>query len=239
MKELVRANIEVIWQLVLFFILLFSGWATPTDIVVIYAIETIVIGLFHALKMVFIGFSKGIGERFEIFGLTIFFLFHYGVFVFIQTTFFFVFLSTGDERIVDDFGLENFQTVLGFEGVQIAIVVLSVSLTIRLYRNFIRPRRYAIVDVKKYMFVPYLRVVIQQFVAILPGFFFIFLDGGFAAAIILILLRAAVEFVLNTIGKKPEMKAKVVDFLLKQGGKNEKAVEKEEIEDFIQLVLDE
>jgi hypothetical protein len=159
--------------------------------------------------------------------------------VFVQTTFFFVFLSSGDARIADEIGLGNFQTVLGFEGVQIAIAVLSISLTIRLYRNFIRPRRYASIDVNKYMFVPYLRVVVQQFVAILPGLFFILFDGGFVAAIILILLRAAVEFILNSISKNPEMKVKVVEFIFKQGKKNEKVLEKKEIEDFIQLVLDE
>ena len=239
MKNFFRSNLEVLWQVLLFTIMLVSGWATPTEIVIIYAIETVIIGAFHALKMLIAGFGSTRNSGVNALGWTLFFAIHYGFFTFIQTTFFFVFLSMSDDRIVDDFGLQNFQTALGFEGVQIAIAVLSVSLLIRLYRNFIRPARYLTVDIKSYMFVPYLRIVIQQFVAILPGFFIIFFDGGYVAAFILILLRAILEMFLNRMKTNAAFTEKCVNYLAAQSAKNEKGVDKKELRDFLQLVLEE
>ena len=63
--------------------LLYLGKATPMTILFVYFLETIIIGLFNALKMLWsiqFGNHKG-------FFLIFFFLFHYGFFVAIQSIF--------------------------------------------------------------------------------------------------------------------------------------------------------
>lgn len=242
--EIVRSNLDTVFQVILLFAFLAIGWATPTDIVIIYALETILIGVFHVIKMLVVNFHPGNkNETNPISGIfyTIFFMVHYGFFVFIQTTFFFVFLSMNDDRISDGIGFENFWRVLQFDGVQLSVAVVSVALFIRMIRNFFWTGRYKKVVLLEYMFVPYLRIIIQQFVAIVPGFFIIFFDGGLVAAILIILLRAALEIVLTKAKHNEEFKKKCADYLFKQSLKaNEKpTVTSEQAERFIDMVVNE
>lgn len=242
--EILRANLDTLFQVILLFVLLAIGWATPTDIVIIYALETILIGLFHVVKMLVVNFhpdnkeeSSGIPGVF----LIIFFLIHYGFFVFIQTTFFFVFLSMNDDRISDSFGFENFWNVLQFDGVQISVAVVSIALLIRMIRNFFWTGNFKRVGLLEYMFVPYLRIFVQQFVAIVPGFFILFFDGGLIAAILVILLRAALEVILTKAKRNEEFKKKCADYLFKQNDKpgQKSKITDEQAERFIDMVINE
>ena len=96
LKVLFTLENKNVWLTALFYIaLIIIGKLSATEFVIVYALETIIIGVFHAIRMLTITFlsNKMINDKGKGIGLTLFFLVHYGFFVFIQTTFFFVFLS--------------------------------------------------------------------------------------------------------------------------------------------------
>ncbi|OFZ07426.1 MAG: hypothetical protein A3D92_13975 [Bacteroidetes bacterium RIFCSPHIGHO2_02_FULL_44_7] len=237
MIHFVRTYLDVIWQCLLYVLLLFSGWASPPDIVVIYAIETIVIGIFHAFRMLILTYGSTPDNRKNGLGMTLFFLVHYNMFTFIQTGFFFVFLAMSDERISSGFDFQNFITVLKIEGVQLALLVMLLSQAIRLYFNFIRKADYRNMEVRTYMFVPYLRILVQQFVAIIPGLFILFLDGGFAAAILLILLRSLLDGFLARMRGDVAFINKSADYLVKRSNAQGKTLDRSQVQKFLELVV--
>ena len=243
LKDLFTLDNKNVWLTALFYIaLIVIGRLSATEFVIVYALETIVIGIFHAIKMLTITFfsdsmknDKGKGV-----GLTLFFLVHYGFFVFIQTTFFFVFLSMGDDRISDSLGVSNFLNVLQFEGVQIALVLMIISHAFKFWFNFYKNKRYQEVELALYMFQPYVRIIIQQFVAIIPGFFIILGNGGYAVAVVLILIRTIVDIFLSQIKNDERMFQKAVNFFMKDYKKNnDKRLEEEKVIQFLKMVTEE
>lgn len=243
LKDLFTLENKNVWLTALFYIaLILIGKLSATEFVIVYALETIIIGIFHAIKMLTITFlsedmknDKGKGI-----GLTLFFLVHYGFFIFIQTTFFFVFLSTGDDRITDSLGVSNFLTVLQIEAIQVALGLMIITYALKFWFNFYKNERYKNVDIGLYMFQPYLRIFIQQFVAIIPGFFIIFGNGGFAVAIVLIVIRTLVDLYLAQIKNNEVAFQKAVDFFMKDYKKNDdKRLEEEKVVQFLKMVTEE
>lgn len=243
LKDLFTLENKNVWLTALFYIaLIIIGKLSATEFVIVYALETIIIGIFHAIRMLTITFfsDKMINEKGKGIGLTLFFLVHYGFFVFIQTTFFFVFLSIGDSRISDSLGVSNFLTVLQFDGVRIALALMIISHFFKYWFNFYRNERYQKVEVALYMFQPYLRIFIQQFVAIIPGFFIIFGNGGFVVAIVLILIRTLVDLWLTQIKTNEVAFQKAVSFFMKDyKGNNDKRLEEEKVVEFLKMVTEE
>ncbi|SHJ39026.1 DUF6498-containing protein [Flavobacterium haoranii] len=243
LKDLFTLDNKNVWLTALFYIaLIVIGRLSATEFVIVYALETIIIGIFHAIKMLTITFGSNYmkNDKAKGVGLTLFFLVHYGFFVFIQTTFFFVFLSMGDDRISDSFGLSNIITVLQFEGIQVALVLMLFSHIFKFWFNFYNNQRYQNVEIGLYMFQPYVRIIIQQFVAIVPGFFIIFGNGGLAVAIVLILIRTIVDIFLSQIKNDERMFQKAVDFFMKDYKKNEdKRLEEEKVIQFLKMVTEE
>lgn len=237
MVSFIRDYLDVIWQFLLYLVLLSTGLASPVDIVIIYAIETVLIGLFHAMRMVVVSFSSTSVETGKGLGLTLFFLAHYNLFTFIQTGFFFSFLASSDDRFEGGMGLKNWETVLGSEGVQWALIVLTITLTARFYIHFLLPGNYHEIRVDRYMFVPYIRIFIQQFVAIIPGLFVIFFDGGYIAALLLIVLRSLLDTWLARMKKKPDYTDKFVHYLMKKGMDAKQKLNPAEIREFLEMVV--
>ncbi|BCY28401.1 DUF6498-containing protein [Flavobacterium okayamense] len=243
LKELFSLEYKNVWLTALFYIaLILIGRLSATEFVIVYALETIIIGVFHAIKMLTITFLSNSmkNEKDSGLGLTLFFLVHYGFFVFIQTTFFFVFLSMGDDRISDGLGMGNFLTVLQFEGVQAALVLMLFSHIFKYWFNFYKNKRYEETNLALFMFQPYVRIIIQQFVAIVPGFFIIFGNGGYAAAIVLILIRTGVDLFLARIKSNEKAFQKAVDFFMKDYKKNDdERLEEEKVIAFLKMVTEE
>lgn len=228
---------SAILQAIFLLVLVFIGFANPADIVIIYALETMLIGVFHIFKMLVITLKGGKDSAAGFFYIP-FFLVHYGMFVSIQTIFFFVFISQGDDRLAGVSGIDLYFTALQFPGVQAAGLVIIVALTLRFFIHFINGKHYENTDIKLYMFLPYPRVIIQQFVAILPGFFLFFSNGAIVAAIILIGLRLGWDLLLERIQYNEAFKAKAVRYL-SQPNDEGKSLSQEEARDFMELVLKE
>lgn len=243
LKDLFTSENKNVWLTALFYIaLLIIGKLSATEFVIVYALETIIIGIFHAIKMLTITFlsdemknDKGKGI-----GLTLFFLVHYGFFVFIQTTFFFVFLSMGDDRISDSLGVSNFLTVLQIEAIQVALGLMIVTYALKFWFTFYKNKRYNNVEIALYMFQPYVRIIIQQFVAIVPGFFIIFGNAGIAVAIVLIIIRTLVDLFLTQIKNNEVAFQKAVNYFMKDYKKNnDKRLEEEKVVEFLKMVTEE
>lgn len=243
LKTLLTRENKSVWLNALFYIaLIVVGRLSATEFVIVYALETMIIGVFHAIKMLTITFlsSEMKNKRGEGVGLTLFFIVHYGFFVFIQTTFFFVFLSMGDDRISDSFGLSSFLTVLQFKGVQMALVLMLLSHAFKYWFNFYKNYRFQEVNLALYMFQPYVRIIIQQFVAIIPGFFIVFGNGGIAVAIVLIIIRTLVDLFFAKIKTSEVAFQKAVNFFMKDyKGNNDKRLEEEKVVQFLKLITEE
>ncbi|MGV7104933.1 DUF6498-containing protein [Flavobacterium sp. U410] len=243
LKDLFTLENKNVWLTALFYIvLILIGKLSATEFVIVYALETIIIGIFHGIKMLTITFlsDKMKNDKGKGIGLTLFFLVHYGFFVFIQTTFFFVFLSMGDDRISDSLGALNFLTVLKIEGVQVALVLMLFSHIFKYWFYFYKNKRYQDVEISLYMFQPYVRIVIQQFVAIVPGFFIVFENGGYAVAIVLILIRTGVDLYLAKIKNDEAVFRKAVNLIMKDYKKNnDKRLEEEKVIQFLKMVTEE
>lgn len=243
LKTLLTRENKSVWLNALFYIaLIVVGRLSATEFVIVYALETMIIGVFHAIKMLTITFlsSEMKNKRGEGVGLTLFFLVHYGFFVFIQTTFFFVFLSIGDDRVSDSFGLSSFLTVLQFKGVQMALVLMLLSHAFKYWFNFYKNYRFQEVNLALYMFQPYVRIIIQQFVAIIPGFFIVFGNGGIAVAIVLIIIRTLVDLFFAKIKTSEVAFQKAVNFFMKDyKGNNDKRLEEEKVVQFLKLITEE
>lgn len=242
LKDLFIPENKNVWLTALFYIaLIVVGRLSATEFVIVYALETVIIGVFHGIKMLTITFlSSGMKDnRGNGIGLTLFFLVHYGFFVFIQTTFFFVFLSMGDSRISSSFGISNFLTIFQLEGVKIALVIMLFSYVLKYWFNFYSNKRYQRINLGLYMFQPYVRTVIQQFVAIIPGFFIVFGNGGLAVAIVLILIRTTVDLFFAQIKTNEVAFQKAVNFFMKDyKGNNDKRLEEEKVVQFLKLIIE-
>ena len=104
--------------------------------------------------------------------------------------------------------------------------------------NFVINGKYQEVDISFYMFQPYLRIVIQQFAAIVPGFFIIIGHSGIALGIILVLLRSLADLVIMNIKNNEILFEKVVNYL-EHNQKENKSTSKEEITSFVKMIVEE
>lgn len=232
------------WLASLFYILLvLVGQLSPVEVVVVYALETVVIGLFHIVRLASFPFLSNIKENSigTTVGAVLFFTLHYGFFVFIQTTFFFVFLSFGSDVITSNLGWKNYITVLSIPKIQIALFFMMIMHGYRFYFNFLKPKIYNQCSVMVYMFQPYLRIVVQQFVAILPGLFLLIDKKGFAVAIILIVLRTLVDVLLFHLKENENVFKKAVTYLSqpKRNSKNQKPANPEDVAVFLKMFINE
>ena len=201
--------------------LLYLGKVSPISILFVYFLETIVIGLFNALKMFWsIQFGKHKG-----FGLVFFFLFHYGFFVAIQSIFgFALFGIEGNTVIKEPFSLfENYAIILQLEDIKYALPAIVLTHLGKFITDFIQNEKYKKFAPSEIMFKPYVRIFIQQFVVIISFFFIVLTNAGFIAAILLILFRLLVDLVLESVKEN----SKTLDVLAEKLA-NEKA-SKEEI----------
>ncbi|OIP46991.1 MAG: hypothetical protein COZ16_12080 [Flavobacteriaceae bacterium CG_4_10_14_3_um_filter_31_253] len=185
------------------FFLLYLGKISPLTVLFVYFLETIIIGIFNALKMfctIKLGNSSG-------YGTIVFFLFHYGFFVAIQSIFAFAIFSIGDTIVFKEpFHLiDNYSIILNLADILYALPAIIFTHVGKFFTDFIGHQKYLKFDIQEIMFSPYVRIFIQQFVVILSSFFIIISESGIFAAILLILLRFFIDLVMEAIKEKSEM----------------------------------
>jgi len=155
------------------------------EIVMLYVIETIIVGFYNVLKMSFVRSDK---KSFTI----LFFIFHYNFFILIQSIFVIVLIG-GDN--VDSMGpdigqgFHNLFNLFSSRDFKIAILLILISYGMATYKNFIKPKMYVNSNLEKLMFEPYKRIFVQQFMTIGGAFIVMALQASMGFLIILILMK--------------------------------------------------
>lgn len=232
-----NSNWIVILNALFLIVLLLTGKANPMAIVFAYIFETVIIGVIHVMKFFLViryTNQPGIVEKgIANYALILFFIFHYGFFIFIQSSFLYMafFFETNKSITIN---LESIRVIMSLKGFNVAMISISFIHVIELFFNFIKNKRYYHQDIKKYFSKPYLRIFIQQFVVIIPFFFMVFSSQiGLVAALLLIAIRTTIDFYLNDIGKRPRRLEKIARFLTKN-----KPEEYEETKESLKVFLD-
>ncbi|MGJ8743007.1 DUF6498-containing protein [Polaribacter sp.] len=182
--------------------LLYIGKATAMSILFAYFLETIIIGIFNALKMLgSLSYGKSKNIKSENYGLVLFFLIHYGFFIAIQSIFgFSLFGIEGNGIIKEPFNIiENYTAILNLEEIQYALPAIVFTHLGKFIVDYIKNEKYKVFTATEIMFKPYVRIFIQQFVVILSFFFIVFGEAGIIAAILLILFRLIIDLSLESI----------------------------------------
>ena len=163
----------------------FLGWS-PTEVFMVYALETVIIGFFTLLKMgivtIFrktdIWYNQGSSSRVSGLFFMFFFLVHYGMFVAIQTGMFIEVSGIGKEYHLGffDFFL-HWPKYFTNGNLQYMLLGFFISYGFNMVWNFIRPGQYRTISMTLLMFQPYGRIFIQQVTVILGSIFLSFGAG--------------------------------------------------------------
>jgi hypothetical protein len=192
-----NSNIYIAAVFVMF--LFFIGSISAIAVLFAYFLETIIIGLFIIIKMLYIiqNSSEYKGSQY---GKILFFIVHYGGFVAIQSIFAFSYIESEDlNTISDSFSLiDNYITIFQLENIWILLGLTIFSHAYNLITVFINEKRYLEITASEIMITPYVRIVVQQFVVILAGFF-LFWSSSAAAVVILVIIRTFVDCVIISI----------------------------------------
>ncbi|WP_157547301.1 DUF6498-containing protein [Kordia zhangzhouensis] len=189
-----------IWLNVLFVVtLLFTGETDAFSIIIAYFMETLIIGAIHAVKMYIIlkhANRKNVqrtpnnGS-----GMIVFFLFHYTFFVAVQAIFVFALLEMKDPKIDAFHLLANVQHIFqNYEGIYPILWSLFIFNIADFFFNFITLKEYEQTTIEKSFGGPYGRIFIQQFAVILGFFFFLFSFALDVIALLIVCIKALVDF---------------------------------------------
>lgn len=199
----------------------FYGW-DANRIFLFYCLETILIGIFNVFKMLTVIFwGKEVAPEnkydypnfFRIF-MVIFFIFHYGFFVFIQTQIFFAISNVMESR---SFGVsyEKVWHSLGAEG-HLLLGLFASYYLLDFISNFINNGKYKTAVLEEQMFLPYVRIFVQQFVVIAGGIFLMFKANS-----LFILVFIGIKIIFEILSANGQMEAYV-----KKNMKKEKELSK-------------
>lgn len=184
--------------------LLFLGKISGITILFIYFFETIIIGAFNVVKMFLI---LNIGQKHKNskgnfkYGIVLFFIFHYGFFVAIQSIFgFAMFEMEGSIAIKEAFNLlDNYSLLLSSDGIKFALPVIFFNHMSWFVTGFLREKKYDYFTASEMMFKPYVRIFVQQFVVIISMFFIILFKSGLIVGTLLIVIRLCIDLSLEAI----------------------------------------
>lgn len=181
-----------------------SGAVSASTIIFSYFLETIIIGVFNAIKMACARKPNEQKEGFGKVGSILFFLVHYGGFVAIQSIFAFSFIAVAGDEPIEPFNLiTNYTLLLHQENMWILVVSLFITHGYTFLMVFIKEDRFLEISPMEIMFAPYLRIFVQQFVVILSGFFLFFEQAAFAVVLLLV-TRTAVDILILEMRSKSE-----------------------------------
>ncbi len=187
-----KENIVIILSNILLVVgMIIFNWS-PISVFALYMLETIIIGILHGLKMLFIGtLSKEEGSNVKVFFSIPFFLFHFMFFVFIQASL--ILPKNGNSLF------SGFQELFSFVHGQylywlIAIAVFNLYVVTKdLFFN----DRYKDVSIDKVFFEPYPRIFIQQFTVIFGAGLMMFTGSYWGLLVVFIIVKTIAEITIS------------------------------------------
>ena len=176
----------------------FLGW-NPTEAFIVYALETLIVGILTILKMLIVTFTRHSDEwpangkvtQQSGFFFIFFFIFHFGLFALVQTTIF----SQSAGITPPGSGMMHFffnwYTYIN-EDIAYMLGAFIVGYIVKSFIPFIINGEYKTVPLIVLMFQPYGRIFIQQFTVII-GSMFLTLGLGKVFILIFALIKIAFE----------------------------------------------
>lgn len=203
------------------------NWKAET-ILLTYFFETIAVGFIHIFKLfaTFLYSTKSSGQKGKhpasSFFYIPFFAIHYFFFVFIQSVFVFAFFTSAIPGLKDSFDVwGNYKYLLGIPEYFMAFLsVILVNVAFAL-KNFFLPKKYLNKELESLFTQPYLRIFIQQFVTILTGFTFLFINAALISALILIFFRLIIDLALNYAIYDLDFRNRLINFIYKSKDQND------------------
>ncbi len=172
----------------------FEGWDAK-QIFIVYCMETVIIGIINVIKMACITILVRKKDVWENGGSStmqsgwffiLFFIVHYGFFVFVQTQIFFSVSKIAPEGSLL-MSYIKIPELLGKNG-RLMLLIFIAYYTMQSFFDFFNSGTYKTISLGRQMFEPYMRIFVQQFVVILGSFFL-----GFGGTEIFILIFIAVK----------------------------------------------
>ena len=183
---------------------LFEGW-DPKQMFLVYCLETIIIGIYNVIKMMMVTLDRkkdvwegAGGSRVMVRGwfFILFFIVHYGFFVFVQTG---IFAGVTGLSTKGAFGPFTFITsifsYLNIDAKTVLYIFIAVY-GLRMFTDFILSGKYHETSLGVLMFQPYVRIFIQQFVVILGSIFLAF-GAGKIFMVIFVCIKIFAEVFMN------------------------------------------
>jgi hypothetical protein len=215
----------------------------PLFVVMAYFFETIIIGVIHMFKMgvvLRLGRAQNLEEQtnpkqsLHHPGVILFFMVHYYMFVAGQSIFIFSFFANKVPAFESAFSLiQNYGWLFRQPDFVLLFALQAVTQIAYAIRHWVIPAKYHEQTIQGMFIQPYIRIFIQQFATILAGFFFIFMQSGFAAAVLVVLLRLVVDSWLLTARHNEGAKENLQRLILKN-----KEVKPEDLKKQIESFLD-
>ncbi|HSP86938.1 MAG TPA: DUF6498-containing protein [Ignavibacteriaceae bacterium] len=150
---------------------IFWNW-DPVSFVFIYIAETIIIGVINFFKILFskakVQDKSGKTVQIPLLGnlfIGLFFLFHYNAFNYGQIELFSSFSGSGSsvEQFINYFFNDDILTI--------ALLIIIISNIASFFFDYVKGKQYEFIPSLIFLFLPYPRIMIQQFVGIFGAFF--------------------------------------------------------------------
>lgn len=181
----------------------FRDW-NAGEVFIVYCLESIIAGLYNALMMLLalVVQHRAVQRnpaaatvKPEGYWIILFFLAHYGFFVFIQLSIFLGVTSIGDASGGVFPFLFHIRDYLS-EPMEWVVLLLIASYGLYMVKDFILSGAYRIARADKLLFAPYARIFVQQFCVIL-GSFIIGLGAGKVFILIFVVIKLYFEYMLD------------------------------------------
>jgi hypothetical protein len=151
----------------------FEEWDAKM-VFLVYCLETVIIGMANVLKMAIVTMlvspkdkwvANGKAQMVSGLFFILFFILHYGIFVFVQTQIFLGVSGIGSYK--------NIPAVLGEQG-KLLLAIFIAYYTLQTFFSFFNSGQYKSISLMKLMFQPYIRIFIQQIIVITGSMFLVF-----------------------------------------------------------------
>ena len=194
---LIAANLIPLWGV------WFRGWDAKMMFVV-YCLESVIVGLYNVLQMWLVTLIKKkdalqANESYTMvsgYFFMLFFLFHYGVFIFVQLKLFLSIISI--KGLTDE--VFKFLFHLPFYLPNYALLVLlyfTITYGLVILKDFVFTGIYKTIEMSNLFFAPYGRIFVQQFVVIIGSFVLMFNKEGKVFILVFVICKIFFELMIN------------------------------------------
>ena len=194
---LIAANLIPLWGV------WFMGWDAKMMFVV-YCLESVIVGLYNLLQMWLVTLVKkkdvckknGTSNMLSGYFFMLFFLFHYGVFIFVQLKIFLSVLSL--KGLTDNVFMFLLHLPLYLPNYALWVLLyFTVTYGLVILKDFVYTGVYKTIEMSTLFFAPYGRIFVQQFVVIIGSFVLMYNKEGKIFILVFIICKIFFELLIN------------------------------------------